>query len=185
VASLHSPSLTCTRNFHFPSFRMSRTTRYPDCYVSSLSSDGARQTQTWTFVVEERLQNYRNPQSLKLTRLKSSASRLERNPVPWFQCKEICLPINEAFPLPASTRSCIAGYPASLVGPAGRMLLKNLLLPITAPVSAWWASVISKDRCCPTLVFSLIPTASTQPLLIFCAVIAPFLPTFVMDSYCA
>src|SRR5271170_63482 len=47
------------------------------------------------------------------------------------------------------------------------------------------ASVMSKDRCCPTLVFSLIPTASTQPLLIFCAVIAPFLPTFVMDSYCA
>ena len=97
VASLHGPNLTCTRNFHFPSFRLSRTTRYPDCYVSSLSSDGARQTQTWTFVVEERLQNYRNPQSLKLTRLKTSASRLERNPVPWFQCKEICLPINEAF----------------------------------------------------------------------------------------
>ena len=46
------------------------------------------------------------------------------------------------------------------------------------------ASVISKDRCCPTLIFSLIPAASTQPLLVFCAVVAPFLPTFIMDSHC-
>jgi hypothetical protein len=45
------------------------------------------------------------------------------------------------------------------------------------------ASVISKDRCCPTLVFSLIPTAPTQAPLIFCAVITPILPTFIMDSY--
>ena len=46
------------------------------------------------------------------------------------------------------------------------------------------ASVISKDRCCPTLIFSLIPATSTQSLLILCAVVAPFLPTFIMDPHC-
>ena len=94
-------------------------------------------------------------------------------------------PINKAFPLSSSTRSCIARL-SSLIGQSSKQDASQDGASANYCASlALVASVISKDRCCPILVFSLIPTASTQPLLIFCAVIAPFLPTFVMDSYCA
>src|SRR5437868_13159292 len=99
--------------------------------------------------------NYRNPQSLKLTRLESSASRSECNPVSCFQCEEIHLP---------STRPSLSLLRLAVVSPAIRFHDRSSKQDaFQGGASANYcaslglvASVISKERCCPTFVFSLI-----------------------------